>query len=386
MKQPIMLRRLDILTLLLFTVWCLSPLGSQGLQRSFGNRPNSTVSTSEVNYLNMSGTNPLFAPGSAVNGADHDTKLQIALDYFMAAFLPTPRRVSVNPTDQDRYDNPTIPNINLLEPQNTTDNKIYYDVFDYKTMTGNDSDYSDYNHTSAWGVPMKLPPMIYPGQSFVYGGEDTKAYAKRLADQLAAVDGIDFLMETSFYDFTCQNWKTISRNDWDNVNAQWGVVGTDRFGLTMTDSLNIGPDNKTSSSYRPNYLAAASLNNDGNTDFSDSGGGNSTWQYSLMECTFDRVYLDVNVSCVRSYSNNYLPVCYNDQVTVNRVEKGAQPQKPFFRDFSQDWTYGTDLVGSPSVLTICKFSMSHVRSSHVVKFIAGAIILVSHIQEQYSES
>jgi hypothetical protein len=356
MKQPILLRRLDLLTLLLFTVWCLSPLGSQGLQRSFGTRPNSTDTTNLVSYLNMTGPNALFGPDSAVTGTDHNTKLQIALDYFMAAFLPTPRGVSVNPTDQDRYDNPTIPNINVLAPQ-TSDNKTIFDFDNYKSIKGNDSDYTDYNHTSAWGVPMKLPPMIYPGQPFDYGGS-TKAYAQKLADELAAVDGIDFTMQTSFYNFTCQDWKTISWDELENLssanqNAPWGLVGTNRFALTMTDSLNVNPNKTFNPSYRPNYLAAASLNQDGNTNFTNNE-QNSTWQFSFMECTFDRVFIDVNVSCVRSYSNNYLPVCYNDDVSINHVQRGAQPQEPFFRDFSQDWTYGTDLVDSASVLTICK--------------------------------
>src|ERR1700753_1252416 len=112
MKQPFLLRRIDILTLVLFLVWCLSPLGTQGLQRSYGKTPKITTNDSaEVWYLDMTGYNSLFSynVSNAVDDPNRFSNLQLVSVYYMSAFLPPSESDIVKTTEyQDRYDNPGI--------------------------------------------------------------------------------------------------------------------------------------------------------------------------------------------------------------------------------------------------------------------------------------
>jgi hypothetical protein len=94
-KQPFFLRRIDLLTLLLFVVWCLSPLGSQGLQRAWTTQiPLSVTTTESVYFIDTTSPNPLFGPngaaaGNPANGELSTTaaeSLQLASVFYMAAF------------------------------------------------------------------------------------------------------------------------------------------------------------------------------------------------------------------------------------------------------------------------------------------------------------
>jgi hypothetical protein len=92
MKQPFMLRRLDTLTLALFLVWCLSPLGSQGLQRAYY-RDSSIVpgKNATIQYLDTLRENPLYGSGRSdadLSSPSKGTSIQLIADYFTSAFLP----------------------------------------------------------------------------------------------------------------------------------------------------------------------------------------------------------------------------------------------------------------------------------------------------------
>jgi hypothetical protein len=350
-----MLRRIDLLTLGLFAVWCLSPLGSQGLQRSYGTKPLKNMKDDAiVSYLNFTGPNQLFSPGTIANGTVHDTKLQIVIDYFTAAFLPEPRRELIINSDQDRYDNPTIPNINLLKPETNVqtshpgETATVYTPNDFKDDV---SDlYQDLNRTSAWGIPLKLPPMVY---NDTYANQTVRA--QQNAQEINPEDYNTFEMQTSFYNFTCAQWSTLDWATYKNVydaDDSWAVSGDSRFGLSMVDSLRKNADGTLKPDYRHNYLATVSLETYPNTTFNNDE-PDETWKMAFMECTYNRVFMTVLANCTRNAGSAYLPVCYNE--AARNVVTDADSDTPYFRDFAKEWLYGTDLVKGSDVITICKF-------------------------------
>jgi hypothetical protein len=77
-KQPILLRRINLLAFGLFLAWCLSPLGSQALQRAFSEEPQSGGYQATVYYVNTGSTNQLFSSKSNQTlTAGRSTKLQL---------------------------------------------------------------------------------------------------------------------------------------------------------------------------------------------------------------------------------------------------------------------------------------------------------------------
>src|SRR4051812_3596022 len=102
MKQPFVLRRLDLLTLILFLIWCLSPLGSQGLQRAFGKDKSKIDDKQNLWYLNTNGFNPMFSPNANTTEVDRGARIQIVSAYYLSAFLPkTMRDLNSGTLDQD---------------------------------------------------------------------------------------------------------------------------------------------------------------------------------------------------------------------------------------------------------------------------------------------
>jgi hypothetical protein len=353
MKQPIMLRRIDVLTLCLFAVWCLSPLGSQGLQRAYGTEPMKFSNLTTVYYINMTGANEMFDWKTPYNATTHDTKLQVAIDYFTAAFLPVPRRERILATDQDRYDNPTIPNIDLLEPQGFINDKPYF--LPKKFQKWVPDIYKAFNHTSAWGIPVKLPNLLYNDTI-----ENKINHTEAAAKETTTFDNTRFTIQTSYFNFTCGNFQDLS---WETLETvfdapnQWSMSGGSRFGLLMNDYLN-DINGTLNSKYRPNYVAVASLKTYPNTTFHNSDAlPDSTWKYTFVECVYDRVFISVDVFCDRGSADFNLPLCTWYRVTLDEVQSAkSSKDEPFHDNFADDWIYGTDLVRGSNVTTICMFS------------------------------
>jgi hypothetical protein len=311
MKQPFLLRRLDVLTLALFLIWCLSPLGTQGLQRSYNKIPNVSTNDTTVHYLDMTGNNPLWSYNAQSSSDTNRTaQIQLVSVYYMAAFLPVSERDVVDQkVFQDRYDNPGIPLPNI-PPQ-----------------------YVNTLLASAYGVPIILPN---PTFNISIGEDDNEA--KRVNDERS--DQVIFNMTASYYNLTCSPWV---QKTYEDISTDLNMSYSGELGITMTDT----------STARPNFVAFASHNRPANPANNTAARGD--WQYSYIECTYERVLADITVDCWRVASTNMLPACITTFENTTRTEPPADPQEPYLDDFSEAWVMGTNPSSDNFVTSMSKF-------------------------------
>lgn len=326
MKQPFLLRRLDIFTLVLFLVWCLSPLGTQGLQRSYGKTPQITHDyTVEVPYLNMTGYNRLFSHNvsNAVKDDDYYSDLQLASVYYMSAFLPLSESDQVkNTMYQDRYDNPGI---------------------SLPVVPGK---YSDTPLASAYGVPIVLPPVPFDI------GSDSET--QLIDDQ--RYDEISFDITASYFQLTCGDWSLTPFGD---IKDNLSFPQNSEYGIGTIDEANLGEDPNTYlPNYRPNFVAFASHNRPVVSNNTTDGAfllPEDNWEYSYIECTYDQVFIDLHVSCFRMASTNMLPVCQTSIFNQPSTQKSQGPQDATLDDFSEEWVDGTSPISASFVTSMSKF-------------------------------
>ncbi len=310
MKQPILLRRLDILTLTLFLVWCLSPLGSQAVQRCIYVVPStSTWYNQTVRYLDTTVPNQMFSAANTTSSGTNigrATQVQLVSTYYNSAFLPPSQsRIQSNANSynaQDDWSNPMIP-LNYTYSLSDADN--------YKTR---------YPYASAYGISLFLP--------------DSQAKAATVNSQKAIqssagnvqYDITNFNMSASYYNLTCGAWKQIDYPTFDR-NFNWSANFDS--GFTMTDP---------SGQNRTHYLAFASENrNLTSTNNPTADAGNNS-VYSQIECTYKQVFVAWQVSCYRDEMNT----AGNDPQCSN-LEAQLVPTSTDYalRDFSDDFMDGT---------------------------------------------
>lgn len=307
MKQPFLLRRLDILTLALFLVWCLSPLGSQALQRCYYTEQADTTWTNEtIHYLDTTRPNQLFSTANVTNLEDSDfaTKLQLVSTYFQAAFLPQTateiRRQNEDYTNQDAYDNPMI--------------GLGY-------IPAGNSDYNNWTYAAAYGVSFSLPSDHFsPSKK----GED------QIKDPNSQWDQVEFTMTNAYYNLSCGNWEI---QPFSVLNKSLDFWFTDNFESAFSMVDDFGQN-------RSNYLAFASLNRDPTSK--DTALPASTADFSLIECTYHQSFVDASYSCWRENSDSAGLMCYVTDIDWTKNPPETQP----LMDFAEYFMEGTNSGGN----------------------------------------
>lgn len=307
MKQPFLLRRLDLLSLFLFAIWCLSPVGSQALQRAYSIKRDIQQDNVEVYYLNMNGDNEVWGLDSTNLESNKiaDYEQIVATDYI-ANLSPDPVTAS---RDYDRYERPLV---TFPFPSDPT----------YPDLVG------------GYGVPVALPliKVGYPN--------DTTA---RERDNPPS-ESLNFTMTTSFFAFTCDDWQIRTKGELDNSTDPWFQYSN---GETLALAFTYSDDLLTSF----DGVAFASLNKAPqlNRTKNDTEGLTipSSAEYSYIECSLTQVYMDTPVTCVRDVDFG--------TATCSRVNVSEITQKNTtgwkgteLKDFSFEWTY----TGSPDSLNL----------------------------------
>jgi hypothetical protein len=259
---------------------------------------------------------------------DYQTKLQLVSVYYNAAFLPPTERDSrAGIVDQDRYGNPGISKAHL----NTTDTR--------------------YLLTSAYGIPLNMPNTTFDStQTTEQGGTPSQ-------------DRIDFVMSASYYNLTCGDW---SLKPYSLIKSNMTVSNSSEFAICMTDEAGLDAKSNITSSFRPNFLAFGSLNRDIDpaTSANASGAPADNALYSYIECTYDRVFVNVTVRCERDTSSliSTLPLCQDLGSTVTSIQKPANATDRWLRDFTREWIDGTTSTSANFITSTSKssaFWMSH---------------------------
>lgn len=314
MKQPILLRRLDLLTLALFGIWCLSPLGSQALQRVYSLDRHEVPGTADIKLVPTYGRNRLFdsANGSIFRNSlegdrEYSELLQLASSYYIAALTPHPEEEKYT---SDRYAHPIMINS------------------------------QDYN-VQAYGAFV-----TYPNTSLTLDGlsdfDPTKA-----EKALPKYEEMHFNLTYSYFNFTCGNWQNKTVGEMDNA-TDYVMMYSDSWtmGMSFTGNQSI------------TRLVFASANN----AVKQAKNSTAPWQddnypFSFIECGLEQVFEEAEVNCTTDLTTA-IPDCWASAGTPLPPDR-TKGKETHFGDFLMDFLASGNpgvLVDSPA--TICEYYIS----------------------------
>ncbi|KAH8902051.1 hypothetical protein BR93DRAFT_362954 [Coniochaeta sp. PMI_546] len=269
-KQPFLLRRLDLLTLLLLVVWCLSPLGSQALQRTYTIGPEIVNTTMPVLYLDMTVSNRFFSYNNLAVLMHQNTiydVMQKMSSFYVATFLPPAAW---------QYD---------LEDNWNHPKPIWIDSD--KAITAPAT-------TSHYGVPLILTKSIFSTQeSTTSAPGDTNLRSERTS----------FPMTSAYFEFQCGDWSVVNGSYFnstvglpESIKWQASLSGTAHY-LFYSDTANEQTDVMT---MQFNRMKFGSTITNGSTvvvgaDALPTSGNDSL--HSLIDCSFKQKFVDFPVEC-----------------------------------------------------------------------------------------
>lgn len=260
-KQPLILHRLGLLTLVIFGIWCFSPLGSQVLQHVYTTDYRVETNRTTAHYVNMTGDSRAFTWDNPPDGIVWDQMIQrMAMIYQIPLVSPNTK----NNPNQDLWKHPVVASPNEF-------GNVY---------------------VSGLGVPVFFDDTIFPAAP-----SDVVARSRLGNPQW---EKFSFVMSTSMVNFTCPEWTTKKGSDF--ISGDYAALGMKQ---STSGSLLVG----TNSSFKNvdavwDTFFLASLDNPSTVTFETGTAEqlriNETANYSLMECTVGEVFFDVNITCVRT--------------------------------------------------------------------------------------
>lgn len=313
MKQPILLRRLDLLTLGIFVIWALSPIGSQALLRTYSLGRPYREEIGPALYVPILGENMLLSPHATdkiAKTSDVAELWQIVSTFYISALMsPSPSRFATKKFfNQDAYNHPL--------PSFTSD--------------------VIHGYASIYGIPVALPPV-----SLNLGSEKTEAEkSKQAADAQAPSESFDFPITSSYFQLTCGSWKqgtyaTLINETWMSTSAS-GTLGIEFFvdpALNATDTSDI--DLPVTS------LRYASLNS-GQKVLSHTKGWETSppqadWKYTYIDCGFEQLFYTATVNCsIDALTGGYTWSCDAQDSVLLPPDKVKPEWRTVLRDFSHE--------------------------------------------------
>jgi hypothetical protein len=327
-KQPIILRKVDTLALVLFVTWCISPLGSSALQRTYSTTGSMVNTTTTAYYLKTTGPNRLFGrehefaiTQDSTNRSLPDAVQDISILY-MSIFSP---RDVVSSPDEDEYNHPDPP------------------------WLGNGVPVGVPSRSSAYGVPMVLIDSIL-GNPGATGSDPSQPFQ---------VEYTTFVTRSSFFNFTCRDWTVVSGSYFDiptsTVTYNTTYLSADPCSAAHLNDATVFPDDSKGIDVNGNYICtqlvtaptttewASSSSNSSHARFGYSDPTNSSTininsiefasviraipandlfiaalsgngsTHSVIKCGFQQIFIEFGVTCSRTSSSvTGVAECYYD--------------------------------------------------------------------------
>jgi len=269
-KQPFLLRRMDLLTLLLLAVWCLSPLGSQALQRTYTIDHALVNATMPVLYLDMTGPNRFFSFQYLAQNIHANSQydiMQKMTNLYLATFLPA--SPSQNP-DEDYWNHPRAV---WLDSNKAIDAP---------------------SATSFYGIPLILTKPVF-GVDYMPTDGPTQTNLRW--------ERVNFPVTSSYFDFQCGEWSVVNGSYFNETTGlpqglQWqnSLGGTARY-LFYSDNMTAESDLMTLHYDRMKFASVITKGSaaDVGADALPTTGNESL--HSLIECSFEQKFIDFTVEC-----------------------------------------------------------------------------------------
>jgi hypothetical protein len=272
-KQPFLLRRLDLITLFVFLSWCLSPIGSQALQRVYVVERSVTTVDSTVHYQRNLGKNRLFSPGAreALGDQRYGQLLQTTATYYIASFIPPAAdQGKPGPTQnylsEDQYRHPVLKQTNLDMQVNT----------------------------ALYGTPVGLPEIA----SWAYLAYEPPGVT--VSADSSPSENATFTISTSYFGVQCGSWREETYDTLDQLFPM-STSPSLTFGINFTDTVVNGSVNLPPVT-RIGYATLANLSDvqksqvdaNGKTNYVSPPGYSP---YLYIECDMQQVFIEADIYC-----------------------------------------------------------------------------------------
>lgn len=259
-NQPRHSRRLDVLSLVVFLILCMSSVGSQALGHVYGVTNGSEEAQVDVYYVDRTGYNQMWSsslPGSAglTSTASRSELVQIIGEKYVGVLLSSPGS-----------------SLDGLASAYVSSNSGY-------TSSG--------SHVGIQGLA-----------NFLLGDSVVDAMSDAVAS--TASRNLTFSTSTSYFNLTCGNWNQTKRK-FDNGTSPGGLS----YSSSQTLGMNVSSgDNSTITP--TGILKFASANTNSLPSASDSEGGQpdgagpvagEEWEYSSIDCEYQQLFYNISIVC-----------------------------------------------------------------------------------------
>jgi len=255
-KQPFVLRRLNLLTFVILLVWCLSPIGSQALQRVTAYSRSDGWGKATAYYVERTGMNPLCSENPDLGPFDRQrgVVLEAASVYFIGQFMAPSGGISAreNVAFEDQYGHPLV------------------------MLNG--------KPRSAYGIPVALPsPKVQ--------GDGNETVVASVGD---SYESWQFPALTSTFEFTCSPWRSVVWPDINTSTITWSITQT--VGLQFSDDSG-NTFNPTNSSHIKFWSLIDGYPLTYNASATDPPKQTASWTYAETSCDFHQIFINTTIYC-----------------------------------------------------------------------------------------
>lgn len=318
-NRDLTLRRLEALCLLVFLVWCLSPIGPQAARHMYGVTQETLQGHRDVLYVENTGHNQVWAPKST-NTLSSTSRSQL---------IQTIGAKYIHSLSQDNVNNPLNDPISIYSPQKPT---LVDSVVSSSGSTG---------HAA-----------LHRG---IRARDEVVSNTHQGVPIPADFEALNFSMTASAYDLKCGDWTLMTRPLVNDTSAeQIFYSASQTLGLSMP-----GHDDSTS----PPMVRFVSLNKKSITNTTvlrRRRRDNTTlpvdqWEYSSITCSYEQVFYNVPMRCSRDNSTG-LNNCA--QSAAAQLMPSNDTLSTPLRDFALDFVWSGNLPTTDKTATASKSSYS----------------------------
>jgi hypothetical protein len=363
MKQPFFLRRIEFTTLLIFVIWCLSPIGSSALQRALiKDQPvtvvnsNTSAPNGQFYYMSTTGINSFFSKSVVINRTDAAQTTQRSDDlallggYFNSLYLPA----SLYLANDQKYD--------------------YQDSYGYPLLQiAADFNTDNWSAPGGMGIPLKMEPRGDPRtpSSLNY----TSNYN----------DTIIIPLSTSYFNFSCEDYTTVSGGqpymnnlDWSS-NFQFGLAMNRDPTVNRSDISPVADEFSNTLLFMSRNRIPADPNPQTTSGIPALDGpwdANDTVSFSQIKCHYDRNFVNYTMLCSRNDVIGGLPICKTSEVQFWKTALLADPANDAFRlmDFGYEFLqYGAPVDPATTAINPSKCG-SNTRPLFLISKLINVIV------------
>lgn len=321
-KRDLTLPRLEAWCLLVFLVWCLSPIGPLAARNMYGTTQQTLQGSRDVLYMENTGHNQVWDPRSTDTLSPRGR----------SELIQTIGAKYIRSLSQDNLNAPLSEPISISSPTKYTSVGT---VVSPKSMKDS-------------GTPHGIRRRDETARN-VHGGVPPPA---------ADLEALNFSMTASAFNFQCGDWTLMTRylsNHTSESSEQISYSASQTLGLSMPAhddsgapptvrfvSLNRKSVSSNTTTLRRRRLGAANLTVD-------------QWEYSSISCSYEQVFYNVPMQCGRDSSGS-IKSC-NQSGAAQLMPSDGSLKTPL-GDFALDFVWSGNLPTTDMTATASKFSIS----------------------------